>query len=72
MLATVYPFMNKYLKRSFTKDGSEYFFMDLMNKAIEYREKNNIKSADLLEHLINLRRKKEISGKNFIRKLNLT
>jgi hypothetical protein len=62
MVHSLYPFLAKYFKFSFARPGAEHFFMTLMNNAIEYREKRNIKAIDFLEHLITLKKKKEISG----------
>jgi hypothetical protein len=62
MLNTLYPFLSKYLKFSFSQPGAENFFIELMDRAIKYRDENNIKSADYLDHLMNLRNRKEISG----------
>lgn len=62
MLTTVYPFLKKFLKIGFSQPGAENFFIDLMEKAIKNREESKTQSLDYLDHLMNLRRKKEISG----------
>jgi hypothetical protein len=63
ILHSIYPFLSNYFKFSFAKPGAEKFFINLMNNAIDYREKRNIKAIDFLEHLMALKKKKEISGK---------
>lgn len=63
MLRTVYPFLKPYLKINFTKPGAVEFFVDLMDKAMKHRESHNIQTGDYLEYLMNLKKKKEISGK---------
>lgn len=61
-LNQIYPLLNKYLKFGFSQPGAEKFFIDLMADAIKYREENKIQRADYLDHLINLKKKKEITG----------
>lgn len=63
MLTTVYPFLKNILKLGFSQPGAENFFIDLMEKAIKNREESTTQSLDYLDHLMNLKRKKEISGK---------
>lgn len=62
MLNTMYPFLEKYVKFSFSKPGAEKFFSDLMVQAIKYREDNKIQRSDYLDYLMNLKNKKAISG----------
>lgn len=62
MLTTMYPFLSKYLKLSLTLPGAENFFIDLMQKAIDYREQNKIQNADYLDHLMTLKNKKQVTG----------
>lgn len=62
MLNTMYPFLEKFVKFSFSKPGAEKFFSDLMVQAIKYREDNKIQRSDYLDYLINLKNKKAISG----------
>jgi hypothetical protein len=62
MLNTLYPFLSEYLKLSFAQPGAENFFIELIDRAIKYREENNIKCADYLDHLMNLRNRNEIFG----------
>ena len=63
LLSSVYPFLSKYLKVGFCQPETQTFFTDLMVDAINRRTENDIHQNDYLEHLINLRKKKEISGK---------
>lgn len=63
LLYTIYPFLSKYLKYSFAKPGSEKYYIDLIYQAIQYREENKIERLDYLDYLINLKRRKEISGR---------
>lgn len=62
MLTTIYPFLTKFHKFRFTKIGAENFFIELMEKAIKHREESKVQSMDYLDHLMNLKRKKKISG----------
>lgn len=62
LMSSVYPFLSKYLKVSFCQPETQKFFTDLMDDAINRRTENDIHQNDYLEHLINLRKKKEISG----------
>jgi hypothetical protein len=61
-LSTIYGFLGRWYKLKFTKNDSEKFYIDLMKQAMEYREKNKIQRADYLDHLMNLKAKKEITG----------
>lgn len=63
MLWGLYPFMSKYFKFSFSKDGASSFFHNLMMNSIRQREASNVKNYDYLEFLIDLKNKREISGK---------
>jgi hypothetical protein len=60
LLNTIYPFLN--LKFAFSNPGAEQFFIDLMDKSIKFREESKIQRMDYLDHLVGLKRKKEISG----------
>lgn len=62
-LTKIYPFLSKHLKFGFSQPGAENFFIDLMSDAIKNRERNKIKRVDYLDHLINLKNKKQITGK---------
>ena len=62
MLTTIYPFLCKYLKFSFSRPGAENYYIDLMNEAMQKREESKVQRVDYLDHLMNLKRKKEISG----------
>lgn len=64
MITTIYPFLSKYLKLSFSQPGAEKFYIDLMNEAIKYREESKIQRVDYLDHLLNLKNKKELSGQS--------
>lgn len=62
MLTTLYPFLGRFLKLSFTRVESKDFFIELMQKAMRYRRESNDSRMDYLDHLINLKNKKQISG----------
>lgn len=62
LITMIYPFMSRYLKFNFSRPGAEKFFIDLMSKAIKHREENKIQRIDYLDHLVNLKNKKQISG----------
>lgn len=65
MLRTIYPFLSKYLKFGFSQPGAEKFFIELMDKAMKHRITSNIQRVDYLDHLLTLKKKKEISGEVF-------
>jgi cytochrome P450 len=52
-------------KRLMPQDVQE-FFIYLMEQAINYRVQNNINRDDFLAHIIALKKKKEMSGKNIM------
>jgi cytochrome P450 len=60
-IISIYAFIGRFYKLKFTKDDAEKFFIDLMKQAMEYREVNKVQRADYLDHLLNLKAKKEIS-----------
>lgn len=62
MLTTIYPFLSKFVKLRLTTPEAMNFFIDLMSNALKYRQENKIQRIDYLDHLINLKNKKEISG----------
>lgn len=62
LLRTLYPFLGRWLKFSFSRPGAENFFIELMSKAMKHREETKIQRIDYLDHLMNLKNKKEISG----------
>lgn len=62
MLTTIYPFLSKYLKHSFAGADAAEYYMNLMNQAMQRREESKIQRIDYLDHLMNLKKKKEISG----------
>lgn len=64
LLTTLYPFLSRYLKFSFARPGATDFFVELMNKAMKHREEHKIQRIDYLDHLMNLKNKKEISGES--------
>ena len=72
MLTTVYPFLKKILKLGSSQPGAENFFIDLMSQAIKNREESTTQSLDYLDHLMNLKRKKEISGEFKVFKICLS
>lgn len=64
MMNSIYPILSRWFKLSFAVDGSTDFFIDLMKNAMDHREKSDVHPNDYLEHLLNLKKKKEISGQN--------
>jgi hypothetical protein len=62
ILTTIYPFLSRFIKFGLSSPGAEQFFIDLMDKAIKFREESKIQRMDYLDHLVGLKRKKEISG----------
>lgn len=48
---------------SFTKQGSETFFFNLMMDSMKQREASGVKNMDYLEYLIGLKNRKEIDGR---------
>lgn len=57
----VMPNLAKLLKVGLIPKQVEKFFTNLMTQAVKHREANGIKRVDYLEHLISLRKKKDIS-----------
>ncbi|CAO1400894.1 unnamed protein product [Diamesa hyperborea] len=55
------PFLKRFIKLTFVQQDVQLFFIDLMNQAIKYREDNNISREDFVDHLIELKNKKNIS-----------
>lgn len=60
-LKTAFPFLEPFISIQFTTPETQKFFTNLMEQALEYREKNNVHREDFLDHVINLRKKKHIS-----------
>lgn len=60
-LKTAFPFLESFISIQFTTPETQKFFTNLMEQALEYREKNNVHREDFLDHVINLRKKKHIS-----------
>ncbi|XP_058448808.1 uncharacterized protein LOC131428780 [Malaya genurostris] len=55
------PRLAKILQLGMVPKSVENFFTNLMSEAIRYREEHSVQRIDYLEHLINLRNKKEIT-----------
>lgn len=56
------PYLKKYMSITFTKPEVQGFFTNLMQQALEYREKSkDFKREDFLDYIINLKKKKHIS-----------
>lgn len=63
LLLTIYLFLKHFnVKIGFSQPGAVKFFIDLMTNAVRYREESKETRLDYLDHLINLRNKKQISG----------
>ncbi|KAL7015463.1 hypothetical protein ACKWTF_016466 [Chironomus riparius] len=60
ILYSIYPFLTKYFKMTFTQPGSEKFFLNLMMDSMRQREASGVKNLDYLEYLIGLKHRKEI------------
>lgn len=61
IVKTSFPVLTKYIKIQFSTKEVQDFFTNLMNQALEYREKNDIHREDFLDYIINLKKKKNIS-----------
>uniref|UniRef100_A0A1Q3FLC8 Putative cytochrome p450 n=1 Tax=Culex tarsalis TaxID=7177 RepID=A0A1Q3FLC8_CULTA len=61
MFVSLFPKLAKLFKIGMVSKSVEKFFTNLMAEAIQHREKNGVQRVDYLEHLISLRKKKEIS-----------
>lgn len=55
------PFLKKFMTVQFSKPEVQGFFTNLMQQALEYREKSKVHREDFLDYIINLRKKKHIS-----------
>jgi cytochrome P450 len=60
-LLSSFPFLKKFMTIQFTETRVQTFFTNLMQQALEYREKSKIHREDFLDYIINLRKKKHIS-----------
>lgn len=60
-LKTSFPFLERFISIQFTTVETQAFFTNLMEQALEYREKNNVHREDFLDYVIQLRKKKHIS-----------
>ena len=60
-LSESFPVLRKYLKIQFMPLDVREFFVNLMQQALKYREEKNIQREDFLDHVIQLRNKKNIS-----------
>lgn len=61
VLYAIFPSLIKVHKIKMVKKEVEVFFTNLMQQAVEHREKNNIKRDDYLAYLIGMRNKKQFS-----------
>lgn len=61
MLYGIFPILKKFVKFTFLPKDIEVFFTDLMNQALRYRRDNNITRADYLDHLIQMKEKKNLT-----------
>lgn len=57
----IFPFLRKIIKIRFIKKDIEEFFTNLMQQAIDLREKHKINRDDFLAFLMDLRKKKNLS-----------
>lgn len=57
----MFPSIKKYWKMPLIKKEVETFFIDIMNKAISFREKNKVDRSDYLSFLMQLKEKKNTS-----------
>lgn len=58
LLVSAVPMMKKIVSTRFVAFEVEEFFINLMNQALTYREKNNVQREDFLDYLIQVRKKK--------------
>lgn len=59
-LVTAFPFLKKVIKIQFTAFEVQQFFVDLMKQTLKYREENKVQREDFLDHVIQLRKKKNL------------
>jgi cytochrome P450 family 6 len=57
------PILKPFIRIKFIQDDVHNFFVNLMRQSLKYREENKVQREDFLDHLIQLRNKKGISGK---------
>ncbi|XP_053671391.1 probable cytochrome P450 28a5 [Anopheles nili] len=62
LLTLLVPPLKKIIPIRFVPKATEQFFTRLMENAIAYREQNNVKRLDYLDHLISLRDKKHLTS----------
>uniref|UniRef100_A0A182XXB4 Uncharacterized protein n=1 Tax=Anopheles stephensi TaxID=30069 RepID=A0A182XXB4_ANOST len=62
LLIGVVPALKKIIKIAFVPKEIERFFTNLMENAVAYREQNNVKRVDYLDHLMSLRAKKQLTS----------
>lgn len=61
LLIGLVPALKKIIPIAFVPKPIEQFFTKLMEDAVAYREQNNIKRVDYLDHLISLKGRKQLS-----------
>ncbi|CAO1409887.1 unnamed protein product [Diamesa tonsa] len=61
LITSAIPILKKVTKLRFVSQEVQDFFVNLMKQAITYRKENNVKREDFLDHLIELKNKKNIS-----------
>ena len=61
-ITTAIPILKKVINLRFVPKEVQDFFVNLMEQAIKYRKDNNVVREDFLDHLIELKNKKNISN----------
>lgn len=61
MIAAAIPAMKKFLSLRFMAIETERFFVNLVDQALAYREKNNVQREDFLDYMIQLKEKKRLN-----------
>lgn len=61
LIHAIFPITMKLFRIRFISEDIEHFFIDLMKQSLRYREENNITRIDYMDHLIQLKKKKNVS-----------
>jgi cytochrome P450 family 6 len=64
LMSTLYPFLHKFSKISFAASHEINSYILMMQQAVESREKSEINRGDYLDHLIKLKRRKNLTIDN--------
>lgn len=61
-LVSAMPILKRFINMKFTTEEIENFFVDLVEQALKYREKNKIQREDFLNFLLQLQKKRDIKS----------